>query len=273
MADRKRRFLQLDAGSFDAHLVAEAEIGAFVRARVVSARRHQEWVAEGVAGEVPTAGALIRRFASPDGGVMYWAAAAPAESLSGSSVAGSSVAGSSVASSSIAAAAPTLPPAAPLLPQVAAPSARSVLLEIVKEIVPDLSAYGLSVIELCSDMVWRDCPRARSGGAALAAALVLGVPGTERVSFMRSANDIFSDDAAITFADVSTPDFFQTFVHMSVGTQAGSFVAAARARRTVDSLAQEMAQKDAWLLGYNRSSQARPHASLVELLRWLLKGT
>ena len=156
-------------------------------------------------------------------------------------------------------------------------AARTVLLSIIRKIVPEMTEYGLGVIELCCDMLPKDCPRARSGGAALAAANILGVPDDKLVQFLREANDMFSDDEAITFATISLTEFFVTFLRKSMNltdSLVHSHVRAALAGgASLNELADEMMSKDLWLLGYNPKSGARPNESLMELLRWLLKGT
>ena len=66
-------------------------------------------------------------------------------------------------------------------------------------IAPSMTLQGYFILLFCSETVDKDCPKARSGGAALAAARVLNVPLDMIVSWMKEAEKFFARDVPIAW--------------------------------------------------------------------------
>jgi len=61
-----------------------------------------------------------------------------------------------------------------------------------------MTPYGYSILLLPSELIDKDCPKARSGGASLAAALVLEVPPETIVDWLKDAEQLFAKEVQIT---------------------------------------------------------------------------
>ena len=59
---------------------------------------------------------------------------------------------------------------------------------------PKLSPRGLDFLVLCGEIIKHECPFARSGGAAWAAARALGVPEHDLLGWIRRAERVFKGD-------------------------------------------------------------------------------
>ena len=124
---------------------------------------------------------------------------------------------------------------------------------------------GLDRMIFASRTVKKDCSKARSGGAAYAAAKLLEVPLDEVVTWMKAAENMFAQDYSIVFNPCTKPETFHAFL-----------VEARRIRLKCvppsctgdEDLAARMAQAESVLLGANRCNCAV--VDVVELIRWVL---
>ena len=149
-------------------------------------------------------------------------------------------------------------------------SPADIIRKVSMQIEHTMSLHGLWILIFCSEAIEKDCPKARSGGASLAAALVLQVPEIDLRDWMRAAENLFSREVHLVWQHVTRPETFHEWL-----------IAARHARLSHvpadpsgdHMLAARMCSKEHWLLGYDpRISQARPNGPAMELLRWLLRG-
>ena len=149
-------------------------------------------------------------------------------------------------------------------------SPADIIRKVSMQIEHTMSLHGLWILIFCSEAIERDCPKARSGGASLAAALVLQVPEIDLRDWMRAAENLFSREVHLVWQHVTRPETFQEWLIAARHTGL-SHVPADPSGDTM--LAARMCSKEHWLLGYDpRISQARPNGPAMELLRWLLRG-
>ena len=136
------------------------------------------------------------------------------------------------------------------------------------EIQPTMTPYGYSILVLASEIINKECPKARSGGAAFAAARVLKVPPQQIVIWMKTAEQIFAKEVCIVWLQATRPETFVEWLGAARRARL-EYVPADSAQDA--SLADKMCLDEHFLLGYERSgSAARPNAAAMELLRWLL---
>ena len=76
------------------------------------------------------------------------------------------------------------------------------------KIAPSMTLQGYFILLFCSETVDKDCPKARSGGAALAAARVLNVPLDMIVSWMKEAEKFFARDVPIAWLHATESSTF-----------------------------------------------------------------
>jgi len=133
---------------------------------------------------------------------------------------------------------------------------------------PGMTPQGWSILVFCAESVDKDCPKARTGGASLAAARVFKVPSDKIVGWMKEAETLFAREVPIAWLHATRPS---TFI---------AWLGAARRRRLAfvpcdaagdAQLAAQMCEEEHFLLGYEPGkSNARTNAASMELLRWLL---
>ena len=133
---------------------------------------------------------------------------------------------------------------------------------------PRMTPQGWSILVFCAESVNKDCPKARTGGASLAAARVFKVPSDKIVGWMKEAETLFAREVTIAWLHATRPS---TFI---------AWLGAARRRRLAfvpcdaagdAQLAAQMCKEEHFLLGYEPGkSNARTNAAPMELLRWLL---
>jgi len=87
--------------------------------------------------------------------------------------------------------------------------------EVCLMIQKDMTPYGLEVLIFCQETVLKDCPKARSGGAALAAACVLQVPQETLVEWMRDAEKLFASEVPIAWLDATRPETFRKWLDVA----------------------------------------------------------
>ena len=149
-------------------------------------------------------------------------------------------------------------------------SPADIIRKVSMQIEHTMSLHGLWILIFCSEAIERDCPKARSGGASLAAALVLQVPEIDLRDWMRAAENLFSREVHLVWQHVTRPETFHEWLIAARHARL-SHVPADPSGDTM--LAARMCSKEHWLLGYDpRISQARPNGPAMELLRWLLRG-
>ena len=149
-------------------------------------------------------------------------------------------------------------------------SPADIIRKVSMQIEPSMSLHGLWILVFCSEAVENDCPKARSGGASLAAALVLQVPEIDLRDWMRAAENLFSREVHLVWQHVTRPETFHEWL-IAARHACLSHVPADPSGDHM--LAARMCSKEHWLLGYDpRISQARPNGPAMELLRWLLRG-
>ena len=130
-----------------------------------------------------------------------------------------------------------------------------------------MTRQGWSILVFCAESVDKDCPKARTGGASLAAARVFKVPLDMIVDWMKEAETLFSREVPIVWLHATRPS---TFI---------AWLGAARLRRLAyvppdaagdAQLAAQMCKEEHFLLGMPSTSTARPNAAPMELVRWFL---
>jgi hypothetical protein len=143
-----------------------------------------------------------------------------------------------------------------------------IIRDISLRIQPGMTLYGYSILLLASELIDKDCPKARSGGASLAAALVLKVPPEQMVVWMQRAEQLFAKEVHIVWLTATRPETFIEWLRAARRDRL-EHVPANVADDAV--LAAQMCAKEHFLLGYEQgASAARPNAAAMELLRWLL---
>ena len=147
-------------------------------------------------------------------------------------------------------------------------SPADIIRKVSMEIQPTMTPYGYSILVLASEIIDKDCPKARSGGAAFAAARVLKVPPQQIVIWMKTAEQIFAKEVCIVWLQATRPETFVEWLGAARRARL-EYVPADSAQDA--SLADKMCLDEHFLLGYERSgSAARPNVAAMELLRWLL---
>ena len=142
------------------------------------------------------------------------------------------------------------------------------LLGLLSNTSPYLPERGRGLLVLCSEIIKHECPRARSGGAAVAAAYVLQVPQWKLLWWLRRAEKVFAAIKEIRRRSFTDENAFRDFlvraraagmVHLPDANQDRRLTAAMRA-------------EEERLLGGNSTTEtiSRPHVHLMELVRWLL---
>ena len=152
-------------------------------------------------------------------------------------------------------------------PWQASAEAVGIILKISLLIQPGMTRQGWSILVFCAESVDKDCPKARTGGASLAAARVFKVPLDMIVDWMKEAETLFSREVPIVWLHATRPS---TFI---------AWLGAARLRRLAyvppdaagdAQLAAQMCKEEHFLLGMPSTSTARPNAASMELVRWFL---
>ena len=87
-------------------------------------------------------------------------------------------------------------------------SPADIIRKVSMQIEHTMSLHGLWILIFCSEAIERDCPKARSGGASLAAALVLQVPEIDLRDWMRAAENLFSREVHLVWQHVTRPETF-----------------------------------------------------------------
>ena len=147
-------------------------------------------------------------------------------------------------------------------------SPADIIRKVSMEIQPTMTPYGYSILVLASEIIDKECPKARSGGAAFAAARVLKVPPQQIVIWMKTAEQIFAKEVCIVWLQATRPETFVEWLGAARRARL-EYVPADSAQDA--SLADKMCLDEHFLLGYERSgSAARPNVAAMELLRWLL---
>ena len=143
--------------------------------------------------------------------------------------------------------------------------------EVCLMIQKDMTPYGLEVLIFCQQTVLKDCPKARSGGAALAAACVLQVPQETLVEWMRDAEKLFASEVPIAWLDATQPETFRKWLDVARRRSPTALALVPRDAAGDAQLAAQMCKEEHFLLGYEPGkSNARTNAAPMELLRWLL---
>ena len=134
-----------------------------------------------------------------------------------------------------------------------------IIRDISLRIQPSMTLYGYSILLLASELIDKDCPKARSGGASLAAALVLKVPPEQMVVWMQRAEQLFAKEVHIVWLTATRPETFCEWLRAARRDRL-EHVPANVADDAV--LAAQMCAKEHFLLGYEQgASAARPNAA------------
>jgi len=148
------------------------------------------------------------------------------------------------------------------------------------KIEPGLSDKGCWMLSLLASRISSDCPWARSGGMAFAFARVAKVPAAELLSFLRSANEVITEETEIRWQRAARPAAFEEYLERALEPRPYAPLLAEYARAALAAaggnartLAAALTAEEHWLLGYQQQTRERPNAHLVELIRWLLKET
>jgi hypothetical protein len=142
--------------------------------------------------------------------------------------------------------------------------------EVCLMIQKDMTPYGLEVLIFCQQTVLKDCPKARSGGAALAAACVLQVPQETLVEWMRDAEKLFASEVPIAWLDATQPETFRKWLDVARRRRPTALALVPPDASGDAQLAAKMCKEERFLLGMQSTSTARPNAAVMELVRWLL---
>ena len=142
--------------------------------------------------------------------------------------------------------------------------------EVCLMIQKDMTPYGLEVLIFCQETVLKDCPKARSGGAALAAACVLQVPQETLVEWMRDAEKLFASEVPIAWLDATRPETFRKWLDVARRRRPTALALVPPDASGDAQLAAKMCKEERFLLGMQSTSTARPNAAVMELVRWLL---
>ena len=142
------------------------------------------------------------------------------------------------------------------------------LLDLLSSISPYLSVRGRDLLVLCSEIIKHECPLARSGGAAVAAANVLRVPQWKLLGWLRCAEKVFADLNGIRRRNFTNAEAFRDFLVRARAAGMEHLPGVDHDRR----LAAEMvAEEERLLVGdSNRETISRPNVHLMELVRLLL---
>jgi hypothetical protein len=135
--------------------------------------------------------------------------------------------------------------------QVAASS--KIIRDVSLRIQPGMTLYGYFVLLLASEMCDKDCPKARSGGASLAAALVLKVPPEQMVVWLQRAEQLFAKEVHIVWLTATRPETFVEWLRAARRDRL-EHVPANVADDAV--LAAQMCAKEHFLLGYEQGASA-----------------
>ena len=142
--------------------------------------------------------------------------------------------------------------------------------EVCLMIQKDMTPYGLEVLIFCQETVLKDCPKARSGGAALAAACVLQVPQETLVEWMRDAEKLFASEVPIAWLEATQPETFRKWLDVARRRRPTALALVPPDAAGDAQLAAKMCKEERFLLGMQSTSTARPNAAVMELVRWLL---
>lgn len=177
---------------------------------------------------------------------------------------------SAIPTSTAAASTTTASAAAASTVAAAQSSPADIIRKVSLQIERTMSLHGLWILVFCSEAIHKDCPKARSGGASLAAALVLQIPELDLRDWMIAAEKLFSTEVHLVWQHVTRPDTFKEWL---VAARHAHLMHVPADAAGDAMLAASMCSKEHWLLGYDpRISQARPNGPAMELLRWLLRG-
>ena len=113
-----------------------------------------------------------------------------------------------------------------------------------------------------SETVKNICPKARSGGAAYAAAKMWDVPLVEVVAWMRAAESAFAEDERIVFNPFTKPGTFRAFL---VDTRRRRLKYVPPSSTGDEHLAAKLVQAEKVLPGADRCN-----CGVVELIRWVI---
>ena len=135
---------------------------------------------------------------------------------------------------------------------------------------PEMTPHGLEVLIFCQETVLKDCPKARSGGAALAAACILQVPQETLVEWMRDAEKLFASEVPIAWLEATQPETFRKWLDVARRRRPTALALVPPDASGDAQLAAKMCKEERFLLGTQSTSTARPNAAVMELVRWLL---
>ena len=135
---------------------------------------------------------------------------------------------------------------------------------------PEMTPQGFEILVFCQETVLKDCPKARSGGAALAAACALQVPQETFVVWMREAEKLFASEVPIAWLSATRPETFRKWLDVARRRSPTALALVPVDEAGDAQLAAEMCRVEHFLLGMQSTSTALPNAAAMELVRWLL---